>query len=329
VISRVGYGEIQGRLTGMTNLIAVWGKKADSIGIKVLVNPFKNQTLLDYFSANSESNGHRQLQWLSLQEYQNAFFVVERSTDRIHFDSIALVKGSGTKNSHSAYGYTDESKETAPIYYRLKLVDSLGKESYSRIIAVSVNTITSPLPVKLLAFTGQLVQNKITLKWTTVSEVNNKQFVIEAGDDGMVFTEIGVVNGKGNSSVPVSYSFDDSRPLTNGKHYYRLKQYDFDGNFVYSSVVLVQVNEEGIYSISLYPNPAQKRILVNFSQPLVNNLQLELIDIHGRRLLSKTLTVNSTLIPIDLPLLTAGMYLITISNERGEKLLTNKLIIQQ
>jgi hypothetical protein len=88
------------------------------------------------------------------------------------------------------------------------------------------------LPIELLSFTPDIKADRIELNWTTGTEINNDYFTIERSRDMYGWEVLGFVPGAGNSSVPLSYSFSDLRPL-DGLAYYRLKQTDFDGKFEY------------------------------------------------------------------------------------------------
>ena len=88
------------------------------------------------------------------------------------------------------------------------------------------------LPIELLSFTPEIKPDRVELNWTTGSEINNDYFTIERSRDLYGWGVMGFVEGAGNSSVPLSYSFSDMRPL-DGLGYYRLKQTDFDGQFKY------------------------------------------------------------------------------------------------
>ena len=98
------------------------------------------------------------------------------------------------------------------------------------------------LPVEMASFTSLINGRNVTLIWSTVSELNNSGFEIERSESENVWRNIGFVNGKGNSTVTCSYSFQDNN-LSTGRFNYRLKQIDFNGNFEYfyliSDVIMI------------------------------------------------------------------------------------------
>jgi hypothetical protein len=78
------------------------------------------------------------LNWSTASEKNNDYFIVERSTDGIHFDPIGTVKGHGTSNQINYYTFEDYSFNSGTVYYRLKQVDFDGKYEYSKAKPVNV-----------------------------------------------------------------------------------------------------------------------------------------------------------------------------------------------
>ena len=198
--------------------------------------------------------------------------------------------------------------------------------NYLRLYAV--NSITGPLPVTLTSFTGKFVQNNVQLIWSSAMEVNNKQFDIQASHEGQRFEWIGTVPGAVNSNSLQTYTFNDVRFFKRGKNYYRLKQVDLDGNGTFSDVVLVNVGADEKLVMSIHPNPSKNRMVLETNQPTGATLQISLADVTGRKLWSKILPGNANRIPVDLPQLASGTYIITVVNNKGKKLFTDKLVIQ-
>lgn len=102
-----------------------------------------------------------------------------------------------------------------------------------------------PLPIELLYLKGENNDNYTTIKWATATERNNDYFVVEKSTDGINFSAIGTVNGNGNSSQQIDYSFIDNSPTA--LSYYRLKQMNFDGEFQYSYMIKVMNSNSQVY----------------------------------------------------------------------------------
>jgi len=109
------------------------------------------------------------------------------------------------------------------------------------------------LPVELTSFSGVTERNVNHLTWTTASETNCANFDLEQSPDGINFTNIGTVQGAGNSTTTNTYTYIDEHPFI-GTTYYRLKQSDFDGSYEYSTVISVSnmnyiVNGVNVYTL--------------------------------------------------------------------------------
>jgi len=117
------------------------------------------------------------------------------------------------------------------------------------------------LPVDFIHFTGQQKEAFIQIDWTTASEVQNDFFDIERSVDGYHFEKIGKVNGSGDSDELEYYEFLDRDPLAD-INYYRLKQVDFNGKYVYSNVISVEGRSKGFDKIHIFPRLAQDNITI-------------------------------------------------------------------
>lgn len=172
------------------------------------------------------------------------------------------------------------------------------------------------LPVKWKLFNAKLIENyMVNLKFATTQEINNKEFVIERSIDGINFTKINSLEGKGQSNVVNNYFYNDNISGVNKNIttlYYRIKQIDFDGNFSFSSIEKVNLLADIITkSFAVYPNPTSDKIYVSGLIPNIIN-ELEIVNINGQivKKLSVIYTENDTEIEVsDLP---KGIYIISV-----------------
>jgi hypothetical protein len=134
-------------------------------------------------------------------------------------------------------------------------------------------TGTSLLPIELVDFYGEALEDANRLQWQTASERNNKQFEIERSDGISDFKTIGVLKGKVNSGVFTSYTFVDENP-GKGQVYYRLKQVDEDGSYSYFKTIVITSNA-GTNEVVVYPNPSYDgRFTVASSQAVGENIYI-------------------------------------------------------
>ena len=178
------------------------------------------------------------------------------------------------------------------------------------------------LPIELLTFTASCEANTILLQWTTATELNNDYFTIERSDDAINFKILSNIDGAGNSTQILSYSYIDQTPI-NAVNYYRLKQTDFNGKFKYSNLIALDCTKNGLVNdIRVYPNPANFDVTIdlNGNYPQAN---LELLNSQGQ-LIYSDLIMNK--INLNINKFTSGLYLIKVTTISG--VFINKLIIE-
>jgi predicted dienelactone hydrolase len=111
------------------------------------------------------------------------------------------------------------------------------------------------IPIELTQFSAKNQDNGVQLDWKTASERENIGFDIERTDliiNDLSFTKIGFVKGNGTTGTPQYFSFLDTKPMV-GTTYYRLKQWDTNGQFSLSKVVAV--SKKGTELFKILPNP--------------------------------------------------------------------------
>jgi hypothetical protein len=168
-------------------------------------------------------------------------------------------------------------------------------------------TTASSLPVTLKQFSGALQSNNAVLQWQTATEINSQYFVIQHSNDGINFTSVGTVAANGNSTKINSYSYTHSN-VKSGKHYYRLAQYDLDGNVSYSQTIVLSSNLNSL--LELYPNPATSVIKLATSTSLAE-ASYTITSLIGQTI--KKGIINNQQIKVEE--LSPGLYWLTIKTE--------------
>jgi hypothetical protein len=122
------------------------------------------------------------------------------------------------------------------------------------------------VPVELVSFNASINLNNVLLNWTTASEINNHGFELQRSIDGINFSTIAFIKGIGTSTVSNRYSYTDGN-LSEGKHFYRLNQIDFDGSSYYSNTIEVDIDGilMGFELSQNYPNPFNPSTSFKFS----------------------------------------------------------------
>jgi hypothetical protein len=181
---------------------------------------------------------------------------------------------------------------------------------------VTVSSACAPLPIELLSFDALYKGGESAyLVWETATETNNGFFTIERSSDGQTFTEIGTAPSKasgGNSTNPLKYRMIDPNVRT-GMYYYRLKQTDLNGDFTYSGVATLQVND-GSTEFGIKPNPTSNIAEVTYLALEDGMSLLKVYDYSGRVVSSNEMYglkgLNTASVNLgDQP---AGIYLVTL-----------------
>lgn len=184
------------------------------------------------------------------------------------------------------------------------------------------------LPVDLLDFSGYIKGWGVQLNWKTQEEINNDKFVIERSNNAIDFKKIGEVAGKGTSSIRNAYDFLDKNPFS-GKNYYRLKQFDFDGNSEYSNIIGVNFRNEGLEIGDFYPNPTHVGLVkLDYLATSAKDLNIAVYNTNGNMINQHIMSVSegNNQLNFDFSELVRGTYLVQLDNTNN--IIYRKLIIE-
>jgi trimeric autotransporter adhesin len=173
----------------------------------------------------------------------------------------------------------------------------------------------SILSVRLVSFTGSLINDIAQLRWVTEDENSTKTFTVERSSDGRVFTAIAGMAAAANTGK-ITYTYADSAVTRQSSAlvYYRLKLTDVNGRFSYSAIIklnLTKVNR----LINIRPNPVVDQAVVEINAVITENTYWTLADITGKTVLKKSigLVKGDNSITLNLGKLPAGIYYLKVS----------------
>lgn len=184
------------------------------------------------------------------------------------------------------------------------------------------------LPIELLSFTANSLENEILLRWSTASESNNSHFVIERSTNSEIFESIGIVQGAGNSSELKNYYFNDPNPYS-GDNYYRIRQVDFSGTYDFSEIVSVPFEQVDKLELNIYPNPVGQNEILRLAISGISDRSgtITLYNSQGQLLVEKEINVHTRSFEWQLPSIPKGIYFIELFNGVN-KSTTKRLIIR-
>ena len=198
--------------------------------------------------------------------------------------------------------------------------------------------VDNPLPVELSVFNITSTKKGIAnLYWKTETEVNNYGFEIERAVEQKFeyfhnWETIGFVEGSGNSNSPKEYRYADTIRATKPLHvFYRLKQIDTDGQYEYSLVRDVTINNVlDSYTLFTYPNPFNSQVTLEiYFENKVNSVKGKVFNILGQEVFSwddyDVAGVYKKQITFDVSMAT-GVYIFQVSTDKNYPIRTKAIM---
>ena len=185
-----------------------------------------------------------------------------------------------------------------------------------------------PLPVTFMFFTaGKKDESAALLNWRTSQELNSAYFDVERSTNAMIYSKIGTVTAAGNSSSPVNYYFTDYKPES-GLNYYRLKQVDSDGHFIYTVSRVVKFNNLDGGNVKFYPNPTKGTLNIELTKEMTAQVKLVNISNAAGIVINQLRlgNVSTRIIQVDLSQYPKGTYFIQLSTGTANS--THRVILQ-
>ncbi len=177
-------------------------------------------------------------------------------------------------------------------------------------------TILDGVPVELVSFTADRLKNGVRLNWSTATETNNSGFTIERSSDSENFESLQFIPGNGTTTEVSHYTYLDETVET-GVYYYRLKQTDFDGTYIYLNVVTVDIGLPQNFVLNQnHPNPFNPSTTISFLLPVDADVKIDLFNTLGQKvneILNTKMNGGSHTITFDASGLSSGIYYYTMT----------------
>jgi hypothetical protein len=191
-------------------------------------------------------------------------------------------------------------------------------------ITIGTRTSNNPLPVELTYFTGTCLEDGISqISWTTASEFNSKQFVVERSEDGVHYTLVAVVPAAGFSNQVISYSITDTSVNANSS-YYRLIEVDNNNQQTIYSFIQVKCNE--VNGVHVYYT--QPKVVVEVNSTKDKQVGFNVYEVSGKLVHQENKQVVRGYNRFDLSIknkLADGIYIIQMLD--GDKATSTKVMV--
>lgn len=159
--------------------------------------------------------------WTTASETDNMGFELERSTDATNFERIEWIEGQGNSSVSTDYKYTDTNvNENVVYYYRVKAIETSGKEEYSPIVSASLGGDSSGVQV----FPNPIRQNNESLSLLAISDGNSEINIFNETGQLMFSYQFSGLKGEIiNFAVPPFAAGMHLVTITNGEYIKRTK----------------------------------------------------------------------------------------------------------
>ncbi len=178
----------------------------------------------------------------------------------------------------------------------------------------------SVLPVRFLNFTVTKTNYDALLNWHVTNEgIITDRYEVERSLNGSSFQKIATVEKNIISNSSNSYVFTDpgvENHFNNsgGRIYYRIKQIDKDGRFIYSDIKSIKTGKAGEFKVSLYPNPVRSEATISVDLPAAADINIWLTDATGKTIQQINLigTAGENIKKINMANYAGGIYYLKI-----------------
>ncbi|TZF85507.1 hypothetical protein FW774_00035 (plasmid) [Pedobacter sp. BS3] len=177
--------------------------------------------------------------------------------------------------------------------------------------------VTATLPVTLGKFDAVAENNRSKISWTTFSEINNDHFEVQRSTDGKNFETLQRVAGKGTTGNPSDYVVYDGNPR-NGINYYRLLQFDKNGDKTELGVKAVSFSLANATALSAYASESLVKVFLKSDRD--EKLSFTFSSVNGKVLSREQAEAKSgqTVYSLDLKSTPAtGIYVLHVRGNEG------------
>jgi hypothetical protein len=178
--------------------------------------------------------------------------------------------------------------------------------------------ICTVLPVNWLRFEAESVSPQVVrLLWVAGNETDVAGYIVERSADGQNFAPLAQLTALNNGASQNQYISHDDAPLP-GISYYRIRQNDFNGQYSYSRIEVVQT-ESGIEeSLVIWPNPVNESIQILFNERFAaESHTLTFYDATGRIIVTVPKPAGLQVVHFNVSDFAQGVYFLRCSSQQS------------
>ncbi len=187
-------------------------------------------------------------------------------------------------------------------------------------------SLYSVLPVKLMSFSARPSGKETIISWSASGEQDTKNYTVQKSTDGTQWKNISIVPTAAAAACNNYFvtDFENNTVIT----YYRLKQTDISNRSVYSTIIRVNtgaVSNTGFSNNTIITNTINLQV----TTPVNDSYHIEVYDLAGKKIKQQQNNVYTGVntASIEMPAaMPAGIYLMTVKNNKGQQVYNSKII---
>ena len=264
------------------------------------------------------------------------------TTDEVHVGPDTVFNGQYTSTYYTGSGAYIGTGNVTFDYLNTSTTTLLdGSSNYDLFVRgytrLNARLVYYWCPTEILAsniknFTAIKKNNSVQLQWQVENEESTNRYEILASKDGHAFTAIGrTATATPAEGVVAAYDYQYAlNQSARGKLFFRIKQTNAAGKVSFSPIRIINMDDQAIGSVGIYPNPVVRNISLQFDRELKGNYKVEIVNKLGQVVFSRFMQLNNqSNIGLQLTNPPAnGIYYVRVKSTETNQLFTNKLLVQ-
>ena len=187
----------------------------------------------------------------------------------------------------------------------------------------------NPLPVTIIYFKVECNGAFPVIEWQTASEINCDYYLVERSSDGISWEPVAYIQGAGNSNEVSTYSWADNYDSKGTALYYRLTQFDYDGEYQVLGIQSILCNAAADDSWITINTDIFNNILINFTATEGEPYEIKVFNLLGELMYFQSGIVENSIEQFVISTYgwTSSIYLVDVRSSLVNK--TQKVYIQE
>jgi len=225
--------------------------------------------------------------------------------------SDTIVKYGGSTDKWGNTALTPANINTSGFGLAIQLQNrAAAVQTFIDMVSVTVYYTNTTAFVRFVSLEAKKQTSGVLLTWKVHEEDRLVSYDVERSADNVKFEKIGQVAATGAGE----YTYTDLRPLS-GKTYYRIRSFDMDTKYGYSTVICVYGSETAVV-LKAFPSIVHSQLTIQHSAA-VEGTTITITNLSGKQIQTLFPVKGSRETIADLSSLHSGLYFVHFINEKG------------